>query len=81
MTAIDDTLYVELRPLIFLCARLGASLLRMEWIQGRGQIAGFYNPTIPLEHNHAREIKPFRDELARWHPSVEDFEAYMGGSP
>jgi hypothetical protein len=70
----------ELRPLIFLCARLGTALLRMEWRQGLGQIAGFYNPTIPLEHNHAAEIAPYRDELSKWHPSLADYEAHIGGS-
>ena len=70
----------ELRPLIYLCAELGAALLRMEWRQGLGQIAGFYNPTIPLEHNHAPEIEPYRDELAEWHPALADYEAQTRGT-
>lgn len=69
----------ELRPLFFLCAELGAALLRMEWRQGLGQIAGFYNPTIPFEHNHAPEVQPHRDELHRWHPSLADYEARTRG--
>jgi hypothetical protein len=64
----------ELRPLIFQCAEMGAALLRMSWRQGLGQIEGFYNPTIPLEHNHAPEIQPYKAELARWHPTVDEYE-------
>jgi len=47
----------------------------MGWRQGLGQIEGFYNPTIPLEHNHLHEIDPFRDELAQWHPTLEEYES------
>jgi hypothetical protein len=70
----------ELTPLFFLCAELGVALLRMEWRQGLGQIGGFYNPTIPFEHNHAPEVQPFRDELRRWHPTLEEYEAHTGGA-
>jgi hypothetical protein len=52
----------------------------MEWRQGLGQIGGFYNPTIPLEHNHAPEIDPFRTDLAPWHPSVRDYETCSRGA-
>jgi hypothetical protein len=65
----------ELAPLLLQCAEAGAALLRMEWRQGLGQIAGFYNPTIPLEHNHAPEIAPYRERLAPHHPTLAEYEA------
>lgn len=67
--------HAELRPLLFQCAELGASLLRMSWRQGLGQLEGFYNPTIPLEHNHDSAIDPFRNELAQWHPTLAEYES------
>ena len=65
----------EMTPLLFRCAEVGAALLRIEWRQGLGQIAGFYNPTIPLEHNHAPEIDPYRAKLAQWHPTLSEYES------
>jgi hypothetical protein len=64
----------ELAPLLVQCAEAGAALLHIEWRQGLGQIAGFYNPTIPLEHNHAPEIAPYREQLARHHPTLAEYE-------